>query len=86
MSIEQFINKSDQELIDRVQTIRSQILDTVLEDGIPGNKDDRAFLLETMKDVDKAIFTKARIKQANKPVKIIETPPKSSLKFYLNIE
>lgn len=67
MAFEQYVDTVDQVLISRTQTIRSQILDELMKDGkVPETKDDRALLLETMKDIDKSIYTKARVKLADK--------------------
>lgn len=66
MAFNEIVEESDRLLLERVQSIRTTIINDLTVDGIPSNKDDRAFLLETMKDVDKSIMGKAKIKVADK--------------------
>ena len=67
MSLEDILSSEDLATLDKMQSIRTRIIDSlIIEDKLPEDKNDRDFLLETMKDTDKSIFTKSRLKVANK--------------------
>lgn len=66
MAFNDIVDEVDRNRLERLQVIRETIISDLTKDGIPSNKDDRAFLLETMKDVDKSVIGKARIKVSDK--------------------
>lgn len=66
MSVNELYNEPDIVRLEDTQQLRLRIVKELTKDGIPDNKDDRHFLLEAMKDIDKSVYTKTRIKVSNK--------------------
>lgn len=68
MSNAQLFDVDEQQQLFDTQDLRLRIVKELTKDGIPESKDDRNFLLETMKDIDKSVYTKTRIKVSSKAV------------------
>lgn len=67
MAFNDIVDEQDRARLERVQRLREQIIDEVMADGkVPADKEDRAFLMEAARDLDKSIINKARIKVADK--------------------
>lgn len=68
MSTVQLFAEEEEQQLKTTQDLRLRIITELTENGIPEAKEDRHFLLEAMKDVDKSVYTKTRIKVSNKAV------------------
>lgn len=68
MSNPALFNEDEELQLKDTQSLRLRIVNELTKDGIPATKDDRNFLLETMKDIDKSVYTRTRIKVSNKAV------------------
>ena len=68
MSNPALFNEDEELQLKDTQALRLRIVKELTKQGIPETKDDRNFLLETMKDIDKSVYTKTRIKVSNKAV------------------
>lgn len=66
MAFNDIVDEVDRNRLERLQVVRETIINDLTKEGIPSSKDDRAFLLETMKDMDKSVIGKARIKVSDK--------------------
>lgn len=57
---------TDDDLIKQTQGIRRQLLDSIVKEGLPTDKDSVAILLEIMKDTDRTALGNKRITSADK--------------------
>ncbi len=68
MSTQALFNEEEALQLKDTQSLRVRIMNELTKDGIPEDKEDRQFLLKTMEDIDKSVYTKTRIKVSNKAV------------------
>lgn len=68
MSTQALFNEEEELQLKGTQSLRVRIMNELTKDGIPTGKDDRQFLLKTIEDIDKSVYTRTRIKVSNKAV------------------
>jgi len=66
MSSTEVFDLEEQQVLRRTQDVRERIVTELTERGIPSDKEDRTILLSTLKDMDNAVFNKARTRIASK--------------------
>lgn len=62
-SNESLFSENDSRLLTRIQTVRETIIDKMVENNtLPTTDEDRQFLLKAMDGIERAVFTKAKLK------------------------
>lgn len=60
------IDQEDQIRLNKTLSIRENIIDSLVKDGFPSDKDDRSFLLSNLDGVERLVINRARIKSDDK--------------------
>jgi hypothetical protein len=66
MALNDIIDETDRNRLERVQALRERIITELTEVDIPEDPKDRALLIEAMNGLDKSIYSKAKVRVADK--------------------
>jgi len=66
MALNDIIDDVDRVRLERMQSLRERIITELTEKDLPTDKADRMFLTETMNSLDKSIYSKAKVRVADK--------------------